>query len=130
MLIDTHVLIWSRADSPRLSRTARRLIDSSAEVLVSAATIYEIEYKRRSTARRRPDRMLQRMPPNLVADLPPLGYTLVGIAPEIAESAANLALDHPDPWDRILLATAQVMNVPLLTADTVLHEQAPDLVLW
>ena len=46
LLLDTHVALWAIADSPRLSETARRLIsDPENQVIVSAATIWEISIK-------------------------------------------------------------------------------------
>ena len=48
LLLDTHVLLWALADSPKLSRKLREKIrDPTNDVLVSAATVWEIEIKKR-----------------------------------------------------------------------------------
>lgn len=49
--------------------------------------------------------------------LPDLGYVLVDISADVAWRAARLPLIHKDPWDRILVAQANLLDVPLVTAD-------------
>jgi PIN domain nuclease of toxin-antitoxin system len=47
LLLDAHVLLWWREDSPRLSSRARAEITEAAnDVLVSTATLWEIAIKR------------------------------------------------------------------------------------
>ena len=49
ILLDTHVLLWAIAEPARLSRRARHLLaDESNQLLFSAATIWEIQLKRRT----------------------------------------------------------------------------------
>ena len=55
LLVDAHAVLWWLADDPRLGSVARGAIKSPAnEVLVSAATIWEIEIKRRLASSTRP----------------------------------------------------------------------------
>lgn len=118
------MLIWSLFSDPRRSRTAIDLIEAS-RILVSVATIYDIDFKRRDPARRRAqDALLLRMPADMPHSLPKLGLELLPIDAEVASTAANLPIDHGDPWDRILLAQALVLRVPLLTADHPLSRAA------
>lgn len=131
MLIDTHVLVWSLFER-RLPDTAHAVIDRAEQALVSAASIYEIDAKRRMGAQRRATADgLHRLPPDLTSVLPGLGYTLIDITPRQAWLAANLSIPHGDPWDRILLAQARDLGVPLVSADTVLLRHAGDTpVIW
>ena len=47
VLLDTHVALWALVDAPRLSSSARMLIEDSRNILfVSAATVWEISIKR------------------------------------------------------------------------------------
>ena len=48
------------------------------------------------------------------------GATILSIHDEHAIGSAGLATDHADPFDRILLATALVEGLQLLTADAAL----------
>jgi hypothetical protein len=46
LLLDTHVALWAIADDDRLSAKARRLIeDAENDIVVSAATVWEISIK-------------------------------------------------------------------------------------
>ena len=46
LLLDTHALLWFQAGDRRLSQTARRAIEADdAELLVSAATVWEMAIK-------------------------------------------------------------------------------------
>ena len=109
LLLDTHILLWWLADSPRLSKRARRAIEESGAVFVSAVSAWEIELKR--------TRGLLRAPDNLEAtlrarDLRPLSLTVAH-----AVAAGRLPLYHRDPFDRMLVAQASLESLTLLTAD-------------
>ncbi|ATQ42127.1 type II toxin-antitoxin system VapC family toxin [Caulobacter mirabilis] len=141
VLLDTHVLLWWQLDSPRLSETARRWIAEADVVYVSAASIYEIDDKRRQIRAkqaqgrtgRQPDQqvVLLAMPDDLLVALPTFGLRILEITAEAAWLAARLPFDHPDPWDRILVAQAKLLACPLITADRRLHDQAKDTpIVW
>ncbi|WP_420877256.1 PIN domain-containing protein [Sorangium cellulosum] len=49
---------------------------------------------------------------------------------EIATSAPEVAVSHADPCDRIIIATAQVHNIPVMTSDHLIAECAESNVLW
>lgn len=122
ILLDTQVLVWSLFKDPRLSSQAAELIDISDEVFVSVVSIYEIDFKRRDPKRlRASDHLLQRMPRNMPANLPRLGFTVLPIDADVAWRAAWLPFDHGDPWDRILVAQALELDVPLISADQTLR---------
>lgn len=105
-----------------------RFMNDADTLLVSAATIYEIDSKRRRKLRGG-DSLLARMPQNMPATLPLLGFELLPITPEIAWEAARLDIEHADPWDRIIVAQARAMSVPLITGDAELHRQVRDVSL-
>ncbi|MEI9964546.1 MAG: type II toxin-antitoxin system VapC family toxin [Caulobacteraceae bacterium] len=130
VLLDTHVLVWWRFDDPRLSATARRRIERADVAYVSAASIYEIDAKRRRAGESTRAEPLSAMPGNLPETLPSLGFTLLDIGVDVAWRAANLAMDHGDPWDRILVAQARALGAPLITADRRLLALAGDIVVW
>jgi len=141
VLLDTHALVWWLFDDPRLSASARRWISESDAVYVSAASIYEIDAKRRRIAERRSaeassarsghsDPLLQ-MPDDMPRMLPTFGMELLDITPEVAWRAARLPFAHSDPWDRILVAQARIKDVPLISCDRHLLEQARGTpVIW
>jgi PIN domain nuclease of toxin-antitoxin system len=125
VLLDTQVLVWSLFKDARLSVNALGWIDGCEQVFVSVASIYEIDFKLRDPKRlRAQDGLLQRMPANMPANLPRLGFTVLPLDAEVAWRAARLPIDHGDPWDRILLAQATELDVPLVSADQALLRSA------
>jgi PIN domain nuclease of toxin-antitoxin system len=114
LLIDTHTLIWWLIASPRLSRTAIDLIsDRVNEVLVSAASAYEIGNKQRIGQ--------PVLPKKATADLPKLirsqGFRLIDLSFEQMLNAALLRGGHRDPFDRMLAAQSLDLGVPVVTVD-------------
>ena len=116
LLLDTHIALWAIADSPRLSGKARRLInDPDNQIVVSAATIWEISIKH-ALARGGPNDM-PISGVNALGYFRQAGYEILSISPAHAAAVEELPPIHADPFDRMLVA--QAMNEPLrlLTAD-------------
>ncbi len=113
LLLDSHAVYWWMTGNPKLSAPARELIlDNTNTVLVSAASIYEIEYKAR---RRRVD-----LPPQeLRAALRRNAVEELAITYDHAEYAAQLRWAHRDPWDRLLAAQAFLDHCILVSVDRV-----------
>ena len=113
LLLDSHAVYWWVAGSRRLSATARGLIlDRENAVLVSAVSIYELEWKaQRSRIALPPQELRAALRRNAVEDLP--------ITHEHAEYAAQLDWEHRDPWDRLLAAQSRLENCPLVSVDEV-----------
>lgn len=122
VLLDTQVLVWSLFKDKRLSTDAAAWINDADKAFVSVASIYEIDFKRRDPGRlRAKDNLLQRMPANMPANIPALGYILLPINADDVWRAARLPIDHGDPWDRILLAQAMTRDLRLVSADSTLR---------
>ena len=117
LLLDSHTLIWSADRPDRITSAAMTAMgDPANELLVSAATLWEIAIKFG----------LGRLPLSLpyrqwmekaIADL---GLVLLPITLDHAERQALLPWHHRDPFDRLLVAQAQVEGVPLVSADKTL----------
>ena len=114
LLLDTHVLLWAWRDPPRLSRTAREVIeDASVELLVSAASAWEIATKSRLGKLLDAEALVLSYPQNLYL----LGAHEVPITSRHALTAGGLTWDHRDPFDRILAAQSILEGLPLVTSD-------------
>jgi PIN domain nuclease of toxin-antitoxin system len=110
LLLDSHVLLWWLAESPRLSRSAYEAIaDSSNEIVVSAVTPWELEIKRAAGRLRAPE--------DLVAQLSAARFHALPITVEHGVAAARLPLHHGDPFDRMLIAQAQLEGLTIVTRD-------------
>ncbi len=132
VLLDTNALLWSLLKPDRLSALARRVIEEAGTVHVSAASIYEIDFKReklKAGGVRREDSFLTRMPNDMARSLPALGFAMLDISAEVAPRAARLPLHHRDPWDRLIVAQAMSLDVPLVSVDAALSAYDVDI-LW
>jgi PIN domain nuclease of toxin-antitoxin system len=118
-LLDTHAFLWSLLDDERLSGRARSLLeDVRNDVLFSAASAYEIALK---FAKGRLD--LPEPPEALIPSrLGSFAYEALPITIEHAIRAAQLPPIHTDPWDRLLIAQAQIESLPIVTADSVVGQ--------
>lgn len=110
LLLDAHALLWWLADDPVLAASARRSIaDPANDVLVSAATVWEIEIKRHLGK-------LQ-APAPLTDVLERAGFGGLPITAADAERAAGLPSHHRDPFDRMLVAQAVRLDATIVTRD-------------
>jgi PIN domain nuclease of toxin-antitoxin system len=114
LLLDTHVLLWWLADSPRLPRPARAAIVDSDLTYVSAASAWEIEIKKSLGKLSAPD--------DLEATL--AAYHLRPLAVTVAHAitAGRLPRHHGDPFDRMLVAQAKLESLTLVTRDARLRD--------
>ena len=117
VLLDTHVLLWWLDDPARLSAAQREVVlsaDIESPLLVSDISLWEVATLH-SLGRIRLATPLREWLDNAVA--PPL-VRRQGISPAVAAEVAALPDSfHGDPADRILVATARVLGVTLLTQD-------------
>jgi PIN domain nuclease of toxin-antitoxin system len=112
LLLDTHALVWWLRATSRLSRRAFDAIsDPDNQVLVSAASAYEIEYKRTR------DPLLAAVPEPIGPAVFAQDFDWLAVTPEVAAAAARLPPHHGDPWDRILVAHAADQQAVIVTVD-------------
>ncbi len=124
LLLDTHALIWLMEGVTLLSRTARRVAEEAANeglLRVSAISLWEITTLE-SKGRISFDRDCQTWINEMLATP---GLLLVPLTSEIAVQSTRLpGIFHGDPADRILIATARVLNATLLTSDAKIRDYA------
>lgn len=131
LLLDTHIVIWSLTDDPRLSDKARLLIeDESNEVLYSTASSWEVAIKHAI----HPDKMLMGASEFIdyctqsgLIQLPICGRHVVTL--ETIERPDDAA-PHNDPFDRIMLAQAKTDGLTLITHDMRIAEYDEPCVLY
>jgi PIN domain nuclease of toxin-antitoxin system len=116
LLLDTHLVLWTLDDSPRLRPQARELMTAEGtECCVSAVSIWEIAIK--AGLRRTAFRIDLG---KLMTGVRGAGFRLLAFDPEHAVRVARLARHHADPFDRALVAQAQAERMRLLTHDAAL----------
>jgi len=117
IVLDTHVLVWTVEDDSRLGQTTRRLIEQESadgRILVPAISLWEIAM------------LVAKERLALGQDVRTWIDNVIGLdGLEIAELLPHISLDavslpgsfHPDPADRMIVATARYHQAKLVTAD-------------
>lgn len=117
LLLDTHVWLCAVTRPERLGEEARRVLaDENNTLLLSAASSWEIAIKYALGKLPLPEPPESFVPPRLVRD----GITPIAVDHTHALRVAALPPHHKDPFDRLLVAQAQLLDVPLVTADPLL----------
>jgi PIN domain nuclease of toxin-antitoxin system len=116
LLIDTHVLLWLLAGSPRLSgHVLATLANRRNGVFLSVVSTWEIAIK---AGLGKLD-----LPPNLHTWLPDeldaAGLKLLPIDLKHSLGVESLPQHHRDPFDRLLIAQAVSDGLTIVTADQV-----------
>ena len=110
LLLDTHALLWWLTDDPRLTDRAREAIaDPASSVFVSAAVAWEIAIKQALGRLEPPEDLSVRLARERFEEL---AITIVH-----ALRAAELPPHHGDPFDRVLVAQAELEGLTLVTRD-------------
>jgi PIN domain nuclease of toxin-antitoxin system len=113
VLLDTHALLWLVGAPEKVSRSARELLrDPSTEIMVSAASAWEIAIKSR-LGRLNGEPLLSAWS-DVIADMT---ATDLPIDAGDAILAGRLPWEHRDPFDRVLVAQAARRNLTLATSD-------------
>jgi PIN domain nuclease of toxin-antitoxin system len=111
LLLDSHAYLWWLKDDRKLSAEARAAIaDPGNAVLVSAATIWELEIKR-AIGR------LDVGGTDLAAEISANEFGELPVRASHGVAAARLPAHHADPFDRMLVAQAQAEGLVCVTAD-------------
>ena len=108
-LLDTHLIYWWMTADARLGKAVQRTIAKS-EIIVSTASVWEMVLK--NAKGKLP------LPKGAITEqLEAQGFILLPIFPRHIEAARNLTCEHPDPFDRLLIAQALDERLTLLTRD-------------
>ena len=116
LLLDTHTFLWFIDDNPRLSARAKTLLESDADLLLSAASLWEIAIKvglGKLTLAQPFDTFLPEQLAKNAVEILPISLAHLG-------AVVALPFHHRDPFDRLLAAQALVENVPIVSADPAL----------
>lgn len=110
LLLDSHAFLWWLDQAPTLSPHAYEAIaDPENEIAVSAVTPWELEIKRASGKLKSPQ--------DVVGRLKAEQFQALAITVEHGIAAARLPLHHRDPFDRMLIAQAQIEGLTIVTRD-------------
>jgi PIN domain nuclease of toxin-antitoxin system len=113
LLLDTHVFIWLQREPERLGERMALLEDLDNDLLVSAVSAWEIAIKHQLGRLELPEPPQAYVPERMRA----IRAEPVPIEHAHALAVATLPALHRDPFDRLLIAQARSLGVPILTAD-------------
>ena len=122
LLLDTHVFLWWMGDHKSLTTKAVSAIkDGKNAVFVSAVTAWEISIKKSLGKLKAPDELIEALEANRFLQLPiTIQHGLV---------AGDLTRHHDDPFDRMLIAQAQLEHLTLITHDVQMKQYGIPI-LW
>jgi PIN domain nuclease of toxin-antitoxin system len=124
LLIDTHLVLWAAGEPAKLPKKARMLIeDPDMQPWFSAASLWEVAIKHglgRQDFQVEPRRLRRGLLDN--------GWRELAISSEHAVATLALPPLHKDPFDRMLVAQAQVEGLKLMTSDDVVARYPGDIV--
>ena len=125
-LLDTNVFLWAVAAPEKLNPRARHLLTADEhDFFLSAASSWEISIKYSIGHLHLPEPPAKYVPDRLHK----WGFAWLEISQPHALAVAELPPHHQDPFDRMLIAQAQLEHMTLLTADRLITKYNADI-LW
>lgn len=110
LLLDSHIFLWMLADDPRLSGEVRtRIVQAEPHLYLSAVSLWELRIKEA--------RGQLELPEDPAQAAMAIGLTPIPITWAHALAAGALPPHHRDPFDRMLVAQAQLSRLTLVTHD-------------
>jgi PIN domain nuclease of toxin-antitoxin system len=128
IILDTHAVLWSLGDSPRLSSKARNAIGEARQSgPIHVASITLLEVARLAAARH----IVTTATLDALLSSIETEFTVLPITAAIAAATTRLPASYPrDPADRIIAATALVHGATLVTADERIRKAKAVRTVW
>ena len=113
-MLDTHALVWWVEGRDKLSEVARETIeDPETVVLVSAASAWELAIKAR-LGKFKSRELVEALDEQILQE----GFVALSISIEHALRAGALDSSHKDPFDRMLMAQAEIEDASVISTDS------------
>jgi PIN domain nuclease of toxin-antitoxin system len=127
LLLDTHALVWLASDPKKLSAPAKRAIRQHADQLyvssISALEIAILVKRNRLSLPIPPEEYIGRA-------LTQHGIRELPVDYRVAVASADLPDIHLDPFDRMIIATAQLNRMTILSMDRIISKYPGVKVIW
>ncbi len=114
LLLDTHILIWFLEGSKLLSKSRRQIISNPQnDVFVSIASLWETAIKISV------GKLTLKQPlANVIKQIIVQDIEILPIMPEHTLQVSTLPFHHRDPFDRLIIAQAQIENLMIISDDS------------
>ena len=114
ILLDTHAFLWFVADNPRLSKSARVLIEAEdSQPFMSMASLWEIAIKI-SLGKLQLEQPYETFIPQQLALN---GIGILNLSLDHTAAIATLPFHHRDPFDRLIAVQSRIEKMTLVSAD-------------
>ena len=113
ILLDTHIWIWLSVSQDRLSQAAKKTIHSTSKKWISAISCWELAKLVEKNRIGFSIPVLNWIRQSLLEN----DMRIADLSPEVAVESTRLQDFHQDPADQIIVATARVLGMPLITSD-------------
>lgn len=125
-LIDTHILLWWVFDDPKLKVNCREIIrNPENKIIVSSVSAWEIATKYRIGKLPEAKQILEQYSRILAQ----AEFIEMPITTEHALRAGSLPIAHRDPFDRMIMAQAEIENIPVITHDNAFRTGLIEVIL-
>jgi PIN domain nuclease of toxin-antitoxin system len=115
-LLDTHTFLWALRSPDELANRARAMLaEPSSEPLISIVIPWEIAIKSGVGKLKNVSNLLDDFEGKVAAG----GYRIVETSSRQAIRSGTLPLHHKDPFDRLLIAQAIDLDVPIISRDEI-----------
>ncbi len=118
ILLDTHIFLWFINNDPQLSPTARTLLESDVDLVLSAASLWEIAIKVSIGKMTLPKPFEIFIPEQLQQNQ----IEILPIAVNHLTNVSTLPFHHKDPFDRLLVAQSFAEGIPIVSVDTMFDQ--------
>lgn len=112
-LLDTQAFLWANQDPERLGAQLPLVAYAANQLLVSAAVSWELAIKTAIGRLVLPEPVATYVPSRVAA----ANFVAIPIEHAHALAVGGLPMHHRDPFDRLLIAQASVLGLPIITAD-------------
>ena len=120
-LLDTHTFLWALRSPDEIADRARAILaDPSSELLISIVIPWEIAIKSGIGKLKNTSSLLDDFEGQVVA----AGFRVVETSIRQVIRSGTLPLHHKDPFDRLLIAQALELDVPIISCDDIFDRYA------
>jgi PIN domain nuclease of toxin-antitoxin system len=125
-LLDTHTLLWALYDPSQLPYNVREQIENaSAKIYASSVSAFEVALK---FGRGNLD-FAESLATGFLKEIAVPGFLPISLSPAHAQCAGLLSITHKDPFDRMLIAQAQIEQMTLISNEKI-FDQFGVIRLW
>ena len=113
LLLDTNAFLYFINNDSALSETAKSLLESEVDLLISAASLWEIAIKFSIGKLSLPDSFGNFIPLQILQN----DIEILPVSLPHLERLSVLPFHHKDPFDRLIIAQSMVENLPIVSSD-------------